>query len=106
VLRQQRGDLLLSTGIEAHGVTGRARGVLRPGQVVVGDDQLGELPAGGDAGECRADPASADEKDAHTGDPSPETAGADGTSGDAELLQLKSFPEGIIRARTVALGCG
>jgi hypothetical protein len=28
------------------------------------------------------------------------------TSGDAELLQLKSFPVGIIRARTVGLGCG
>src|SRR6266851_2696732 len=87
VLRQQRGDLLLVAGVKLHGGPGRgprarrrgpralrcARRVLRSGQVIVGYDKLGELAACGDPGERRADSAGPDQKDAHTGDTSPET---------------------------------
>src|SRR6266568_7101190 len=90
VLGRQCGHLLLVAGIELHGAPGFAGRVLRPGEVVVGDDEIGELTACGDPGEGRADSAGADEQDAHTGDPSPETDRTNGTSGYAELLQLKS----------------
>jgi hypothetical protein len=43
--------------------------VLRTGQVVVRDDQFGELAPGRDPGEGRADAARSHEKDSHAEDP-------------------------------------
>ena len=49
------------------GVPARSR-PFGPGQVIVGDNQFGELPAGGDRGDRRAHTARANEKDAHVVD--------------------------------------
>ena len=66
---QGRGSGLVP-GVELDGaVTVLRRGrVLGPGQVIVGDDQVGKGAAGGDPGEGRANPASPDKKDAHASD--------------------------------------
>jgi hypothetical protein len=66
-LGEQLGDGPLVPRVQLHGlvpVAGRGR-VLRPGQVVVGDDQLGKGAPGGDPGQRRADPAGARQQYAH-----------------------------------------
>ena len=68
---QGRGGGLVP-GVELDGAVTVLRGgrVLGPGQVVVGDDQVGKGAAGRDPGEGRTHPASPDKKDAHACDPS------------------------------------
>jgi len=70
-LGEQLGDGPLVPRVQLHGlvpVAGRGR-ALRPGQVVVGDDQFGEGAPGGDPGQRRADPARAHQQYAHGADP-------------------------------------
>ena len=67
MLGEQLGDGPLVPGVQPHSLVPVARrgGALRPPQVVVGDDQLGERAPGGDPGQRRADPARAHQKYAH-----------------------------------------
>ena len=56
MLREQADGGLLVARIQLHGLVSVAggRGALRPAEVVIGDDQLGERATGGDPGQGRA----------------------------------------------------
>jgi len=105
-LGEQPGHGPLVPGVQLRGlvpVAGRGR-ALRPLQVIVGDDQLGEGAPGGDLGQRRTDPARAHQKYAHAPMLTLARVIINETSRCTHSLQLKSLRNSAIHARTVAPG--